>query len=1637
MSNDITKAIVKITYNDEERGITEQGTGIIVSLSDTKRDAILTVYHVINGFDGHNEQIKIESDYEEEFKILEVLHNKSDDKDLDVAVIYIEKLKWFLKEDNMILPKDISLEINNYDVRLAGFPSLIEQEGLDLSYLPIHVIVENYKCPRVMLSLKHQFGTGRECFEDEVAGMSGGPLYCEIDNKMYLLGVTKKIPVNKDGEAIYYIFHVWHIGWYLEKIKELYGRDISLSKNLAPIRNNTNSIDSFINNMKRHTENLLRRIEENIYYKGNVLHFNDELYQEQVKLNSLFCRQIVIISGEGGVGKTSFIKHWINDVFPILFSWKAVEFGVNKIKDMFRDYGNYTGYDFFDYFEDVLEKHILIDSAEALFDLEDNSVFEQFFNEAIHRGWKVIFTVRTAFTENLKYLLRGIYSGAQMKEICMPVVIQEQIEKILADCGVAIPQNRRITKLIGIPFYLNEYLKIADQNDETRSTVKEFKEELWRAKILGYPNVKNRINTRRKKMIFQLSRLKSESQMFFVREDKIIQEDHEALSVLISDGILDYDEKQGYFFTHDIYEEWSLEHMIEDCFNEYANDFRSFFNNLIPSISMRRVFRQWIIMNIEENRQDVKNLLNQIIENGGIDRFWIDETYISILESQYCYEFYKEYKAKCIESNSILLYRMVFLLRTAVKKSYGNLIFTIPNGYGWGATILFLSENWEDIIIAEEQMHIIMEFLLDWVRIYSTGGITRLAAMIACSIYEKRTIMHAVEDKLISIILAGAAEIGDKIEAFFSETINDSDKYDELFENALTSLKGVNLAKSNAKLTMKIAKYFWLNINKDMYDYDDSWEASFGINSDYCFEYNITSAYQTPIYWLLKVRKQETLDFILEVINITIEKFITSNHLHKYEDDYTKIRIRVDDDFVVQHCSMRIWQMYRGTQTGPGLIQCLMAALEKWLIEEAEKETVEEYENLLKYLIINSKSASITAVVVSAIIANPNKSYRIALMFIETKGIFIQDRMRVSEEKSLAQMIGIHALSARIETKIYIKERMETLKEKFRNNTLDFTVLNYQVAPIENLDEKHRKEFIANIYEKIDDELKNIKEKNNEEESNNEWELYLSQMDLRKMQAEQVKIEGNDYVTLQPVLSESVQKMIKENEEKMEPVARLMKLRLWSESRLERNESSYNKLTDYENNSKTAYIEMLNLPKVTQEHTDITWIALGLNYTISCVLLRDFQSNLLPDEIKFCEAILIKGAYELCKSPNQVFMIGVGFEAILEGLIVMLQQEDERYNEIRYIITYILIVKGRDFQEKIIEKISKLESKNILYFIRISLCLADMYDNEVVQRYGESFDKLNIDFWKQNETLINTLSDKEYNIEMDVISKCSIETLSNTLAMVPSNTQDSLLLDIVEQVIYAFGAKMKIEQKGADNFEFIWGIWEKISEFILHRTCTEIPNYMNIINPILKKDEWTHRFLNFLIKKEDLYKNSDAFWKTWDELYHKIIAIVNSEKEHQMNEETDSRCIVYVGEHECEAILTEYMLASYIWKEETKEWHSLSYEQHNFYKKISLDLGFHKATLHGIIHVLNSVGSCFFEYGVDWISEIIKNNPWLERQNLMINTMVYLEKYMIDITNRWQSKIKTDTATKEKIICILNFMVEQGSTVGFMLRDEL
>lgn len=1398
------------------------------------------------------------------------------------------------------------------------------------------------------------------------------------------------------------------------------------------------SIWDYVNNVKKHSDVLMNRIEDCIYYKDNVLRFHNDIYEDKIK-NGILKNNIVIISGDGGVGKTALIKHWMVEQDPIIFAWKGVEFNVDGLNIIFSSYGNYTFYDFVEFFKDEKNKYILIDSAERLLEIECEDFFEEFFKVMVEADWRIVFTVRTTFVKNIKYMLKRLMKRIELKEINVSKLDIEEIEQLARKNNFTLPVNSKTLDLLSIPFYLNEYLNLISVSPVEENTVKEFREELWKMKIMGYPYTKDSLDIRRKQTIIKLVKKKLENQSYYVKEDKLEQIDYTAVSELKRDEIIDYDDRQGYFIVHDIYEEWILEHIIENTFLEMYGDCIQFFQELSDAIAMRRSFRQWLLINLEDGRIEVEQLLKNIINNKEICKIWKDEVYIAVLSTKYCYKFYDVFKNNCIKNNGEIFYRLVFLLKMTEKDSVGDFLFSLPKGYGWGATIQFLYKNINELVHTDKQLELILDLLLEWNTNWSKGEVTYLASKIACEIYEKFPKLYSPNrGKVERIMLIGAREISTELSKYYEETDKGSDAHNELFERALTSFDGINLANSDPIMMINLAKRFWLLQNESIYlDQRDSWELSYGLNRSYKFDYHPQSAYQTPIYFLLRAKEKETLEFIIYITNYAIEKFVKSNMLRQYENDYRQIYIQIDGNEVYQHCSKRIWEMYRGTQTGPALLKCVFAALEKWLIEVSETKTVSEYEELLKWLLINSKSSAITAIVVSCILAKPEKTYNVAIQLLNTKEIFIFDRIRVNNERSLKRLIGISALGSRGEKEIYIMERQETMKEEFRKQTLDLVLLQYQLQPIIGMDNQSYSVFRNQIFNKIDYEREKILQKENREELNEFWELYLSQIDSRKMQVQEIKKDGNNYIAFVPELDNHVQERINENEKKMKPFDKILRLRLWAEMRYGKESEKYLVYDEYENEPLKSYEEMLQLENFKKNYSEYWIFAEGVQLYISCVLLRDFRKIIADDQYVKCREIIIRAVGDLCKYPQQIYMHGIGSEAVIEGLFIIMLENDDDLEMIKHMINYLLITKGNDFKKIIINNISKLPEEYIIYFIVVYLNVQDDYDKIARKHYYSNSKFDDTEFWKNK---YQNLKDVYYNtidLEQKIIESYSLATLSNIFQMIPSNTQESELIDIVIKLINSFLKRFEDNGNPTETFNEKWSFLDKLSEFLLYRTENEIDIYIKILNDFISKDEWTQRLLNFFIIKEDSLRNIEVFWRIWDGIYESIVSIVITEKENQINLAQKNRDYCIKGEMECENIIIEYMLASYTWNDNLKKWHTLSIKQKNLYEKMCTNLGFHRAILHGVVRVLNSIGSCFKQDGIEWIYIILSNNQWLEKQKLLTNTLFYLERYITKVIKENHIKIKQDVWFRKKLMCILDFMVEQGSVTGFMLRDEI
>ena len=75
--------------------------------------------------------------------------------------------------------------------------------------------------------------------------------------------------------------------------------------------------------------------------------------------------------------------------------------------------------------------------------------------------------------------------------------------------------------------------------------------------------------------------------------------------------------------------------------------------------------------------------------------------------------------------------------------------------------------------------------------------------------------------------------------------------------------------------------------------------------------------------------------------------------------------------------------------------------------------------------------------------------------------------------------------------------------------------------------------------------------------------------------------------------------------------------------------------------------------------------------------------------------------------------------------------------------------------------------------------------------------------------------------------------------------------------------------------------------------------------------------------------------------------------------------------------------------------------------------------------------------GIDWIYSIVINNGLLQLSDLESNTLFYLEKFLRKFIFMNKQKIKEEIRLKNKILPILDFMIERGSIHGYLLRESI
>lgn len=884
------------------------------------------------------------------------------------------------------------------------------------------------------------------------------------------------------------------------------------------------SVIDFVREIARHTDAVLAPIHSAIVVEGKSIKIDRRSVLSRLK-DTLSRSSLMIVSGEAGVGKTAVVKDLYDEVkgSAPFFVFKATEFNVSHVNQLFRGYGAFTFSDFIGEHEDFAEKYVVVDSAEKLSDLERPEVFQEFLSTLRSSGWRVLFTTRLSYLEDLKYAFIELYR-TPFEPLNIPGLTQKELVALSAAYGFSLPENERLRGLLQNPFYLNEYLRIDPKGSGTANYA-EFREAIWNRQIARSSYQKDNIHRKREERFLEIARRRAASGRFFVT----IEEHDEALRQLASDEIIKFDSNAGgYFITHDIYEEWALERTIERSFRGLS-DYGQFYQVIGDVLAIRRAFRGWLSEKLAANDSDVARLIEATISDSAIPQHWKDEAIVAALLSGYSGAFVQFFEKKLLEQppkiveggssryeyDSSVLHRVLFLLRIACKEVDQDLLrvletaqneqfglsalVTKPKGSGWSSVIRFLNLHKEQIGLL--YMHVVLPMLDDWNRYQKQGETTKAATQIALYYLAELTkdgefpynSRSEVGEQLIRVILSGSGEAKEELGAIFRDVVAQKDvthrgRYYELVTTALSSIdKSTIVAESLPKEVIALAGLFWHYTPPERNgwgsDYRNDIEQYFDLAPDHHDHYP-ASAFQTPTLRLLQAAPLEIVNFILSFTNRSIEYF-AKTEFAEHEVEEVDVVLDLSEPPLKQYICHRIWNIYRGTQTAPALLESVHMALEHWLLGVAKSASPDVLAAWCLYLIKNSRSASITAVVVSVVLAQPSKLFDVAKLLFRTKAFFFFDLARMQLDMSARSLFAIFHDPAGL----FKNERLRTCDDKHRQWSLEHLALNYQLFRSETEDEALAKERQEAIWAILDEHYARLPEEAQETERDKTWGL--------------------------------------------------------------------------------------------------------------------------------------------------------------------------------------------------------------------------------------------------------------------------------------------------------------------------------------------------------------------------------------------------------------------------------------------------------------------------------------------------------------------------------------------------------------------
>ena len=1344
---------------------------------------------------------------------------------------------------------------------------------------------------------------------------------------------------------------------------------------------------------RRNTEELLAPIETNIIYENQPIKVPRTQIIDKL-VDGISHHKSYVIHGEGGCGKTAIIKDLFERIrdnkIPVCIR-RAQSLNVVRVDEIFRSHKNFTIEQFLEIYQDTDTKVFVIDSAERLQEIDDLGPVFNLLKRLSENGWSVLFTVRDVYYGDLCEDLKITYR-LKYETISVDALLDEELEKLAAQLHVLLPDNpdfkSRLCNIFYLGFYLSYYATIRQEE-----SYQSFINHVWHKKVVGNSRRKG-IGLDREKCFLHIVRDRMNNSSFYLDKTRY---ESVPLQELLSDEII-AETDSGIFIAHDIYEEWGVLQIINQEWNRKSS-ISDFFTRIGSSYVARRTFRQWLTEEFKKDQfHEERNIFMAAIDPT-IDSRWRDEIIVSILLSPCSDAFIREIEP-ILESNSQFFERICYLLVMACNQ-VGNLgdaqepnnNIYIPSGRGWEVIVKSIYDHRDSDLYNPYKQKI----LFDWVLHNPIGitaryvGLTALDTIVKGEESRSRKYdFRSYEGTLFTIVSLAANELRAELTLLLGKIVrNKWNHRDEPYYDFSTfiltqNIRARRIVELFPKAVIKLAEMMWIydgNANRIMNPYSmfDQFD-QFGLHElDGHFSYSLEGAFQTPIYVLLCRQPDETMEFIVRLVNHSIEHYAEHKDT-EYREALEKIEMRMPDGSVVEQWGAYwLWGMYRGGDTmAPSLLQCVHMALEKYLLT-AIKERPENVEPFCDYILKNSRSVSLTAVVASIVMAYPEKYHKYALTLFTNLELFQYDNIRYREESMNKWGIGL----AIMQNREVVNERVESSKLPHRKETLEGICTRYQYYRTE-LTEIKSKELVEEIHRILDVHWATIPEDAEDEADTKRILLY--RLDRR---THDPKVTGEEngliVLNLNPQLPDDLaqrsQEVIKHSEESF----RFSSLHVWAYKKFKREDIS--QYGQYESDVHVVMKSLRELLEALKNGEDLMPMSDWTPYCVAGVLIRDSFDQLDKVDKELCKQLVVERLL-IAMAPSYHPMIDDGTECSVHALPQLIEHDEE----------------DADMYWKMLMQIL-LNPTPIGQYKRVcDYTIETIHEATMWQTYPQQLREL-LKYYIEQTTSKETLERSSFGEQ---------ERAEMILSIIPCDTTEDDLVQIAYQQFPAI--RYQLTERLYSRYYRNLHLFGAYANFLINRPIDKVDYYLEPLKDAMESSREWHRMLLEIIYAEDRYKKVDTFWKIWELLYPKMVSPKYGYDD---------------------SVVSTYLLVNYSAIDNRREWHSFRPQDRWIYSKTSKDIGQVPVVLYSIAKALNGIASEFVHEGIDWVYEIVHKYPSLNLDSLQDDTNLFLQRALNAYTGQNRKSIRRDNVLLNKILEILTFMAERGSIFAYKLRERL